>query len=81
MDGFEEILKAGNYQSVLDKMDEASFVAYYLLNEYMETCDFKTLSVYFYYKDNKLYAGPAWDFDNSSGNFFVYSWDEYKNTY
>ena len=25
-------------------------------------------SVFFYYKDGKLYAGPAWDYDLSAGN-------------
>ena len=33
----------------------------------MKTCDFERLSVYFFCKNDKLYAGPAWDYDLSCG--------------
>ena len=68
MGTFEEALSSGDYNDVKELMDEESFVAYYLLNEYMKSVDFSELSVYFYYKDGKLYAGPAWDYDLSTGN-------------
>ena len=68
MGTFETALSSGDYDNVKALMDEESFAAFYLLNEYMKAVDFSQLSVYFYYKDGKFYAGPAWDFDLSTGN-------------
>ena len=61
-------LKAGTRADIEEKVDMTSFVRYYLLNEYYKTYDFSVTSVYFYYKDGRLYAGPAWDYDLSMGN-------------
>ena len=64
----EKILKSGDWEQVQEIIDVNSFVAYYILNEFMKTGDFVWKSVYFYYKDGKFYGGPCWDFDYSSGH-------------
>ena len=61
-------LKNGSREEIEEVIDVPSFTAFYLLNEYIKTFDFDMSSVYFYYKDGKLYAGPAWDYDMSTGN-------------
>lgn len=61
-------LKTGTKEEVAEKVDLSSLVKFYLLNEYVKTFDFDMSSVFFYYQDGKLYAGPPWDYDLSSGN-------------
>ena len=61
-------LKNGTEQEIRDVIDVESFAKYYVLNEYLKTFDFSMSSVFFYYKDGKLYAGPPWDYDISAGN-------------
>ena len=61
-------LKNGTEQEIRDVIDVESFAKFYVLNEYMKTFDFSMSSVFFYYKDGKLYAGPPWDYDISAGN-------------
>lgn len=61
-------LKNGTEDEIREKIDIASFARFYLLNEFVKTYDFDMSSVFFYYKNGKLYAGPAWDYDLSAGN-------------
>ena len=61
-------LKTGSKAEITAKIDLDSFVRFYLLNEYLKTVDFGFSSVFFYYKNGVLYAGPAWDYDLSGGN-------------
>ena len=61
-------LKTGTREEIGQKLDIRSFVSFYVLNEYVKTFDFDMSSVYFYYKDGILYAGPPWDYDLSAGN-------------
>ena len=68
MSDIVNVLKSGKKADAETVIDIPSFAKYYLLNEYMKNMDFDMSSVYYYYKDGKLYAGPAWDFDKSSGN-------------
>ena len=68
IDDVINVIKDGAKEEVESIIDIDSFVKFYLLNEYMKTVDFGFSSVYFYYKDGKLYAGPPWDYDLSSGN-------------
>lgn len=69
IDEFDRCLFSNDYKQVESIIDVDSFVKVYLVNEFAKTADFGTSSVYFYYKDGKMYAGPVWDFDLSSGNF------------
>lgn len=68
MDNFESTLVAGNWDDLSAVIDVESFAKYYVLNEYLRPSDFPSLSVYFYCKEGVLYAGPAWDYDFSSGD-------------
>lgn len=69
MNEFDKCLFSDDYKQVEKFLDIDSFVKVYLINEFAKTVDFGYSSVNFYYKDNKMYAGPIWDFDLSSGNF------------
>ena len=61
-------LQSGSEEQIREIIDTSSFAKYYLLNEYFKTFDFSVTSVFFYYKDGKLFAGPPWDYDLSMGN-------------
>ena len=61
-------VKTGDRDVIEEKLDIASFVRFYLLNELYKTVDFDFSSVFFYYKNGVLYAGPAWDYDLAAGN-------------
>lgn len=74
MSELHTVLASGDYSEVEQLIDVDSFVSYYLLNEFLQTCDFGGKSVYFYYKGGKIYAGVPWDFDLSSGLFFNSRW-------
>ncbi len=76
---FNEAVKAAETngyhgKSVIDYFNVDSLAALYLVNEYMQNIDFLNSSTYYFLPDagnatyeNKLYAGPAWDFDVSLG--------------
>lgn len=68
MDEIMTVIKSGDMEAIADKIDLPSFTRFYLLNEYFKNVDFSHSSVYFYYKNGKLYAGPAWDYDLCMGN-------------
>lgn len=63
-----DTIKEGDIKKIRKVIDVDSFAKYYVLNEFFKTCDFNWSSVNFYYTDGKLYAGPAWDYDLSTGN-------------
>ena len=70
LNGFEQVLKnnRNDLYAVSEYMDIDSFVDYYIANELFKNVDFNFSSTRFYIKDNKIYAGPMWDLDLSSGN-------------
>lgn len=62
--GIEDQLYSGSYSAAYEKMDLASFVDFWLIQELMmnsETSHPK--SCYSYINNGKMYAGPLWDFD------------------
>lgn len=61
-------IKSSDQDLIEARIDVPSFTRYYLLNELYKTVDFDFSSAFFYYKDGKLYAGPAWDYDIAAGN-------------
>ncbi len=63
----EKIIESNNYKDISKHIDIQSFVDSYIIQEYFKNVDCNISSLYFYFKDNKLYAGPAWDFDQSMG--------------
>jgi len=57
------------WAAICDKMDVESFAEAYIILELMANLDCHAFSFYFYkQKGGKLYSGPLWDFDISSGN-------------
>ena len=67
---FENTLKnnGDDLYEISRYIDIDTFVDFYIANEYFKNVDFNFSSTRFYIKDNKLYAGPMWDLDLSSGN-------------
>lgn len=65
---FENALRGRNYNNILNYIDEDTFVNFYIVNELFKNVDFNFSSTRFYIKDDRIYAGPLWDFDLSSGN-------------
>ena len=66
----EMAAEQGNYDEVMDLIDVDSFVKYFLINEFTVNPDAYTSSFYLY-KDgteDKIHAGPVWDFDFALGN-------------
>lgn len=68
INNLDSTVYSDNYDDVKEIIDIDSFAKFYVLNEFAKTADFGYSSVNFYYKDGKFFAGPAWDFDQSSGN-------------
>ena len=68
MNSIMSTVKTGTREQIEAVIDVPSFVRFYLLNELYKTVDFDFSSVFFYYKDGVLYAGPAWDYDLAAGN-------------
>ncbi len=68
LNGFETSLRNQSYEEILQYIDEDSFVNFYIVNELFKNVDFNFSSTRFFVKDNKIYAGPCWDYDLSSGN-------------
>ncbi len=63
-----ETMKNGTREEIEQKADIDSFAKFYVFNEFIKPFDFDSTSVFFYYKDGKLYAGPPWDYDVSACN-------------
>lgn len=75
----EDTLATGKYADVQKYFDIPSMVDFYIVLEYFKNVDVNTGSTRFYIKDGKIYGGPCWDFDLSSGNCDAdYYWD-YNN--
>ena len=62
--GVEDKLCAGNYSDAYNTLDITSMVDYLLINEVMMNGEiWHPKSAYMYINNDKLYAGPIWDFD------------------
>lgn len=59
-----------NYETISNLVDIDSFAKYYLLNEFAVNPDAYSTSFYLYKngKNDKIHAGPGWDFDVAFGN-------------
>ena len=64
----ENALKTNRLSEYSKYIDVDSFINYYIVSEIFKAVDFNYSSTRFYVKDNKMYAGPLWDVDLSSGN-------------
>ncbi|MBR2753944.1 CotH kinase family protein [Candidatus Saccharibacteria bacterium] len=67
---FEEMAEEGKYNKISKIIDTESFAKYFLVNEFTVNPDAYSSS-FFLYRDginDKIHAGPVWDFDFALGN-------------
>ncbi len=64
----EKAMRSGDEAEYSKYIDVDSFVDLYIMMELFKDVDGYWKSLYFYVKDDILYAGPPWDFDLSTGN-------------
>lgn len=64
----ETALLGGSKDEISRYWDIDSFVDDYIVHEYFKCVDAQTSSTRYYIKDGRIYGGPVWDFDLSSGN-------------
>ena len=72
----EAAVQAKDYAKITETIDVKSFAEYYLISEFTVNPDAYFTSQYFY-KDgpeDKIHAGPAWDFDVAFNNTLVRDW-------
>ena len=74
----EAALATGDMAEIEKYFDIESMANFYLTLEFFRNVDVNVSSTRFHIKDGKIYGGPVWDFDLSSGN---YRWDYYTNMY
>ena len=75
----EMATKEKDYGKILDSIDVDSFARYFLLSEFTVNPDAYNSSWYMYKDglDDKIHAGPGWDFDFAFGNRnWIWSDDE-----
>ena len=73
---FEMAVKKNDYEKVTEMIDVESFAQYYLLSEFTVNPDAYWTSFYMY-KDgsnDKIHAGPGWDFDLALANRVWGNW-------
>ena len=73
---FEIAVKEGDFKKITELVDVDSFVKYYLVSEFSVNPDAYWTSFYMYKdgKDDKIHAGPIWDFDLAFANRRWVSW-------
>ncbi len=77
----EAAIKSRDYSRIKEYVDIDSFIDFYIVQELFKNMDVNTSSTRFYIKDHKIYAGPIWDFDLSSGNIGLFSFLPYYLSY
>lgn len=75
----ENAILSGDYDKVKEYVDVDSFARCYIVQELFKNVDYSVSSTRFYVKGNKLYEGPVWDFDLSSGNCSSTYYKPYNN--
>lgn len=65
----ESALDSGDFDEVSAYFDIESMARFYLTLEFFRNIDVATSSTRFHIKGDKIYGGPVWDFDLSSGNY------------
>ncbi|MFA6730197.1 MAG: CotH kinase family protein [Eubacteriales bacterium] len=77
----ENAIASRDFEKISEYLDIDSFVDAYIVQEYFKQVDYATSSTRFYIKNNKLYQGPVWDFDLSSGNCSSEYYTSYNNVW
>ena len=75
----ELALLGGDYEAVKQYVDVESFAQNYAVQELFKNVDYVQSSTRYHVKDGKLYEGPVWDFDLSSGNCSTSYYPAYNN--
>ncbi len=75
----EAALASKNYDNVKKYFDIESMIDFYIVLELFKNVDVDTGSTRFYIKGDKIYGGPCWDFDLSSGNCSSSYYTTYNN--
>ena len=75
-DEFERVVAERDYNKVAELVDVESFAQYYLLSEFSVNPDAYWTSFYMYKDGNedKIHAGPGWDFDLAFANKWWGNW-------
>ena len=80
LNAVDEAILGGNKVDIEAMIDIETFVDFYIVNEFFKNIDFGFASTFFQIRgqgeQRRLYAGPLWDFDLSSGsaNNYPYYW-------
>ncbi len=77
----ETALRSGDYEEIQKYFDIDSMIDFYIVLELFKNVDVDTGSTRFYIKGDKIYGGPCWDFDLSSGNCSSSYYTTYNNIY
>lgn len=79
----ESALNSGEQGLICQYVDMDSCVDYYLIQEFMKNTDvgYGSSFMYIYANEDKLYFGPPWDFDWSSGTDLRYGIETYYDLY
>jgi len=77
----ETAIQDKDWKLFISYVDEKSYIDYYIFAELFKIVDIDYSSTRFYIKNDKLYAGPPWDCDLSSGNadqdfYYEYNYHE-----
>ncbi len=78
----ENALAGNSYSEVVKYFDIESLVNFYITLEFFKNIDVNTSSTRFHVKGGKIYGGPVWDFDLSSGNGnddYYYGYNNYTD--
>ncbi|MBR6563806.1 MAG: CotH kinase family protein [Clostridia bacterium] len=67
----EYSLGSDDFDEICEYFDIESMAKFYVTLEYFRNIDVATSSTRFHIKGGKIYGGPVWDFDLSSGNYNV----------
>lgn len=69
------------YNGWRSRLDEGSFIDWYLVNEIAKNCDaiwFSSVYMYYNSEDGLIHMGPLWDFDIGFGNINYNDCDSYE---
>lgn len=71
IENVDEVILSKNFENIQEVIDIDSFIDYFLIQELFKNADSGFASVHCYKmeKDSKIYMGPVWDFDISTGNY------------
>lgn len=78
-----QAIRSGSFDEVDALIDVPTFVDFYIVNEFTKNADVFFSSVFFTVRleennRHKIYAGPLWDFDQSSGGTFDSFYPDYS---